>query len=587
MAVMFGTNRQYNLERLPFSVESSFMSIYQNIVDKQLYLSVCRSEGGVHERPNLLRLAPVFEDREISFTYYCDEAKLTLETKSGTVEITYEQPDIMRIRVNGVGLRIFVTPNMHEAGAERIDGEILIGFNIIGKLLFKKISGRMVNNAKWDFINVCPFPFEIDILPSCDGGAGEAAIHELYSNGMAKDEYLPFDAAYAQTKASFEEFFSSYPPVAPAYKEMARKAAWIVWQSKLGPRGDLKKPLIYMHKLFFVRAFGWQQNFHAIAMKNNPRLAWDIMTSFFEYQNDKGGLPDGISDLGQEVWRSTKPPIFGFATCYMLDNFDLSVITREDYADWYAKLSKYYDWWFIYHDHTKTGYPAYYHVDESGYDESTIFNRGLPLHSPDLLANMVLHCEALSRLAGLLGLVAESVKWMSESRRVLRYLTDELWDGEQFRARILSTGELYKCGSIVQLQPAVLGSRLPKKILRKLSERLCDESEFLTDFGIATENLKSDKLVMKAFTRGAVVAPTQLLLLEGLREGGETEAAEIIATRYLNALQSQGLALGIHSYRVEPVSGEEIKPNNTPMSVNFPFSAWVASIFMLLASHAP
>jgi hypothetical protein len=69
------------------------------------------------------------------------------------------------------------------------------------------------------------------------------------------------------------------------------------------------------------------------------------------------------------------------------------------------------------------------------------------------------------------------------------------------------------------------GSRLPKAIIKKLTERLLDPEEFLTDFGIASENLKSDKLMMRSFTRGPVVAPAQMLLISGLYEGGEKEAA--------------------------------------------------------------
>ena len=107
----------------------------------------------------------------------------------------------------------------------------------------------------------------------------------------------------------------------------------------------------------------------------------------------------------------------------------------------------------------------------------------------------------------------------------------------------------------------------------------------MTEFGIASENLKSDKVVMRAFTRGAVVAPTQCLILLGLYEAGEVEAARFIAARYLNALMGKGLALGIHHYRVEPVLGNVMQQEVTPLAVGFPFSAWVGSIFMILANR--
>ncbi len=532
-----------------------------------------------------MKIAPYLDGEELPYRYECDPAKLTVTTKKGTIEFTYEQSDIMRVRVKGVGLRVFYEPQMHEGGVERKKGEVELGFNFIGKLLFKEISGTMSNNAKWNFREVCPYPFEIDLTPDPVTGVGELAVHEYDSNTAAKESYIGFDEAYRNTLSDFERFCENYPPVPVMYRDMAKKAAWTVWHSYLGPRGSLKKPIVYMHKLFMNRAFGWHQCFHAMAMTKNAREAWDLLLSMFEYQDQAGGVPDNISDRNQYVRISTKPPLYGYAVVYILDNFDVSALTRDDYENLYDKLCSYSDWWFVHHDHAKTGYPAYYHVDESGYDESTLFDEGLPIQAPDLQAYMVMLCEALSRLASLTGKSSEAEQWMSRSKRVLAFLTDELWDGEQFRAKLTTSGQYCKCGSIAQLQPVMLGSRLPMHIIKKLAERLLDPDEFLTDFGVATENLKSDKLVMRAFTRGAVVAPTQFLLIYGLLDAGEKEAAYTIAAKYLNALMIKGLALGIHPYRKEPVSGDKIKENFSAMSVGFPFSAWVGSIFLALAGR--
>jgi hypothetical protein len=584
MAILFGTNKRFDLTRIPFSTDGSMLCIHQSVDDKAMYLSIARCDEVVQTRSKLIRFTPVYEGAELPFTYYCDEATLTLETKHGAAELTFDGADILRIRVRGIGLRFFIRPMMHEGGFERRPGEIEVAYNFIGKLLFKSVSGALRHNASWDFRKVCPFPFDIDILPGSDG-IGEAALHEYFSNGDTLQHYAPFDEVRARGLAAFEAFFSNYPPAAPVFRDMARLAAWTVWTTRVGPKGIIQKPLINMHKLFFVRAFGWQQCFHAVALKQNTRAAWELMTSFFEHQNEKGGIPDSLSDLGQQTWLSSKPPIFGFATLHILDHFDLSPLNSADFEDWYQKLSKYADWWNIYHDHSKSGFPAYYHVDESGYDEATLFNRGLPLQAPDLLAYMVLLCEALSRLAELLGKTAEAAQWLSESKRTLDYLVGTLWDGEQFRAKVLSTGELYKCGSVAQLQPVMLGKRLPEKILRKLAQRLTDESEFLTDFGVASENLKSEKYTLRSFTRGPVVAPAEALLIAGLFEGGEREAAEKIAARYVAALMSEGLALGITCYRTEPVSGNAVARDLSPSSVGFPFTPWTASIFLYLTGQ--
>ncbi|MDR0857409.1 MAG: hypothetical protein LBN97_00055, partial [Oscillospiraceae bacterium] len=536
--ILFGTNRQFNLERLPFSSEGAFLSIYQDFEDKKLYFTICRSEGGSLQRSKLLSISLLYNGEELPFIYECDAAKLTVSTKFGSAEFTYETSDIMRVRVKGITLKIHFEPEMHEGGVERAIGEVELGFNLLGKLLFKHIAGKMTNNAKWNFRQVSPFPMDIELSPEGDI-PGEWAIHEYYTNITAKKAYLPFDEAYAQTLAKFEQFCANYPQVPLQYRDMAEQAMWLVWSSRLGPEGGhggLRDTVVYMHKLYLNRAFGWQQCYHAIATSENASEAWRLLLSFFDYQDSAGGVPDNISDLNQYVWLSTKPPLYGFACCYILDNFDVSCLTENDFAHAYDKLTKFTRFWFTHHDHARTGFPAYYHVNESGYDESALFDGGLPIQTPDLQAYIVKLCEACSRLAAKLGDTNAAEHWAAEAKRVLAYLTDELWDGEKFRAKLTTTGEYYACGSLAMLQPAMLGSLLPKEVLHKLALRASDPTEFLTDFGMATENLQSPQLMMRSFTRGPVIAPTQILILLGLYEGGEVEIAREICAKYLNAL---------------------------------------------------
>ena len=581
---MFGTNKQFSLERLTFSTRGAFLSIYQNVEDGQLYFTVCRGRKELLERPNLLRLSTVADGEEVPFIYECDEARLVFKADQGTVEFAYETPQLMRIRTKGMSLKVSYVSEMHDGGHVRENGEVEIGFTYIGKLLFSPVSGKMNNNVSWNFRKVCPNSFDIVLSPD-ESGTGEMAVYEYYSNGRAETEYPAFDDVVQARYDEFAEFRSKYPAVPEVYEETAKKAIYMIWTLMLGPRGYLKNPIVYMHKLFMNRAFGWHQGFHALAMRNDPITAWNLCFAMFDYQNEAGLVPDHVSDQLEDVWVATKPPIYGYAVCKMLDEFDLSGLTEADYAAAYDKLSRFTNWWFTHHDRAGTGYPAYYHPDESGYDESTAFNGGIPVHSPDLLSYMVFSCEACARLAEKLGDTAAAEQWNAEAKRVLDYLVNELWDGEQFLSRLTTDGSLYKCGAVVQLQPIMLGSRLPQEIVDKLTERLMDPEEFLTDYGTSTENLKSDKLVVKAFTRGAVVAPTQMLICFGMFDAGKTEEARKLSIRYLNALMHKGLALGIHSYRVEPVGYGKIPEDHRPMAVGFPFNPWVGSVFLAMANR--
>jgi hypothetical protein len=577
--MMFGTNKQFNLERFSFSIDGAFLSIYEETRDHQLYFSIARSNLDVVEERNLIKIVPVFDGKELPYIYESGAGLLKLTTPKGTAEFTYEGPQIVRIRTKGITLRLYRNPQLHEGGAPRKGGQFEISFNLLGRLLFVPISGTMTNTAVWNFREVRPNPYYIEV-------DGEAAVHEYYTNTVAKESYAPFDDCVKKVEADFEAFFKNYPEVPIQYRDMARKAAWLVWSFRLGPRGSLKHTVIYMHKLFMNRAFGWHHCFHAMAMKNNIREAWNMMLAMFDYTNEIGGMADNVSDINQYIWTSSKPPVHGWAIDYIFKNFDLSPLKKEDYEELYGKLGKYTDWWLIHHDHGKKGVPSYYHADESGYDESTLFYRGLPLQSPDLIANVALLCEGCGKLAARCGKDGEAKTWQEKSEKLVKFIVDNMWDGDQFTAIITATGEKYKCGSIALLQPIMLGDRLPKNITDRIAERLTDPEEFLTEIGVASEHLKSDKQLMFAFTTGPVIAPTQMLLVQGLWDSGHKEEAKLIAVRYLNAVLSKGPVLGMHNYRREPVrwnllsEGPQIDP---AYNVDFAFSAWYGSIFLLMA----
>jgi len=581
---MFGTNKQYNLERLPFTTREAFLSVYESPYDHRMYLTLARGKQGILDRPDLLRIVPVYEGEEQPVIYESDEALLTFRTPHGTVEFAYETPQILRVRVKGVSLKIFYVPRMHEGGYERNGGEVELSFEFAGRLLFVPVDGEMNNNADWNFRTVSPDPFEITMAPNASG-EGNFAIHEYLSNGLRSDSYAPFDECIESQYAAFADFCRRYPELPAPYREMGRKAMYMIWTTVMGPRGTLPGPVIYMHKIGFTRAFGWHHGFHALAMKRDVKEALKYLFALFAVQNEQGGIPDQLSDLWQFNWVATKPPIYGYALLHILDTFDLSPLTREDYGDAYRKLSAYTNWWFDQHDHTRSGIPAYYTPDESGYDENSAFGGGLPASTPDLLSYTVCNCEACARLADILGKDSEAASFRGRADRILSFLINDLWNGRQFRTWLPVQKEFFDSDSLVQLTPIMLGKRLPQDIIDVLTSRLMDETEFMTEYGFSTENLRSDRLRVAGFTQGAVVSPAVFLQIFGLYDAGKTEEADYANVRFLNALLHEGLALGIHSCREEPNFSGPIRRSNSAMSVGGPFAAWVSSIYLALAER--
>ena len=197
--ILFGSNRHFSLQQIPFSRKGAFLGVYQNPEDEQLYLTHCRSEHVIHKRPNLMRIALLHKERELPFWYEANESVLTVHTRLGKAEITYDDAQTLRIRVTGMTLRFFFEPEPHEGADIRAGDELEIGLNFLGKLLFKGVSGGFATTAKWNFREVRPFPLTISIAPGVSG-IGEAAVHEYESSGLPYDCYRPFDEA-GQTKS--------------------------------------------------------------------------------------------------------------------------------------------------------------------------------------------------------------------------------------------------------------------------------------------------------------------------------------------------------------------------------------------------
>jgi hypothetical protein len=582
---LLGSGERFDLRAAPYSVRGSYLCIHEAPEDRNLYLSITRSPVIALERKNLIRLTPVLDGKALPFKYAVTPGKLAIETFKGAIEATFASGRQLRIRgEGGVGLRFSFKTIQFENASPKENGDMEIAYIILGKLLFAPLKGAMLCGAKWVPAKARAEDFDLELLPSVETGKFEAAIHEYYSNGMRDGEYASFDSCAASVEREFDEFCKNYPAVPEQYAQMARLAAWTVWTHSMRPEGRLKSPAVYMSRTFLTRAFGWQQSYQAMAASNNIREAWSLLLNMFDYQNEAGQIPDNVGEIGISYMVS-KPAMQGFALEHLLSLANTGgraaggasggasalqgvpsaspgeALGLPDYDELYCKLSKFAGWWLSKRDRNSSGIPQYYHADESGWDDATIFKKGLPLQSGDLLAWLALLTEACGTLAEKARRPAgESERWARESKRLLSILVDEFWNGRQFISRVAETGEIVESGSIAALQPIILGKRLPSHIIDTIASRLSDEREYLTEGGVVSEILGSPDFAAQAgFMRGNIVAPVQLLVVLGLKNAGKTELARAIAERYCDFACKNGLALMLPPYACDPATGLAIK----------------------------
>ncbi|MCL2069174.1 MAG: hypothetical protein FWH00_04665 [Oscillospiraceae bacterium] len=445
------------------------------------------------------------------------------------------------------------------------DGSMEMAYVLLGKLLFVPLKGSLWSGAKWIPAKAMVEDFNMEFIPSAETGEFEAAVHEYYSNGMRDSEYAPFDECAAAAGKEFAEYCEGFPAAPQAYAEMARLAAWTIWTHTILPGGNIKNPVVYMSRTYLIRAYGWQQSYQAMARRGKMREAWELLLTMFDYQDSAGQLPDSVGEMGIG-YRVSKPIIQGLALNYLLGGGDAAggsrgdaadEISPEDCAGLYDKLSRFTDWWLTMRDHEKSGIPKYYHPDESGWDDATVFKKGVPLISCDLLAWLVLASEACAALAKKAGMPdGDATRWEDESKRLLNLLIKELWNGKRFVCRVAETGEVVEEDSAVALQPIILGNRLPADIVDAIAEQLEDGNGFLTRGGVVSEKLDSPEFtIRRGFMKGNIVAPMQLLLALGLKDAGKADLARDIATRYCNLVCEKGFSLMLSPWEYDPSTG--------------------------------
>ncbi len=210
--------------------------------------------------------------------------------------------------------------------------------------------------------------------------------------------------------------------------------------------------------------------------------------------------------------------------------------------------------------------PHYLHGNDSGWDNSTMFDAGVPLIAPDLAALLALHCMELADLAELLGEGGDVTHWRETGLRLIADLIHTLWRDEHFVAMRQTDHQAVESDSLIPCIPIVLGKWLPPEYQSALVAQI---RRFVTDYGLATEHPQSSHYVSDGYWRGPIWAPSTLLIVSGLESIGETELARTISQRFCAMCAEHGFAENF-----DALMGKGLRD---------PAYTWTASVFIILA----
>ncbi len=520
----------------------------------------------------MLLFEPLLDGQVLDYAIEADVRSVRMKTVHGAVDLCLTEPDVLRFRSQGLGLRLVREQDSWGECAMRAPGgrwELNTHLQRL-KCMFHPLAGTC--EAQLDYTNPGMKNFSITFLPGTDG-AMEGAL-EIFHRGWHEREIdSDFDADADALVAEFSDWLGRTPPASETGRdefEGARQAAaYTNWSSLVPPEGHLEREAMLMSKNHMLKCWSWDNCFNALATAvTEPGLAWDQLVIHFDHQAEDGCIPDTMS-ANLMFWAFNKPPIQGWVLREMERCSD--VLTPARVAAFYEPLCRWTQWWYAARDYDKDGVLNYNHGNDSGWDNASAFDLSPCVEGPDLMAFLVIQCDVLADYAQRLGREEESAQWRRRGQETLAKMIEHSWRETGFVSTVNETHEVADGDCLLNFIPIVLGKRLPAEIRNVLIGGLKDETRFLAPAGFATESMKSKFYTGDGYWRGPVWAPSTLILLTGLRDCGEDDLVRDVALRFCRACKTSGFAENF-----DAITCESRRDSGY---------TWTSSVFLILVSE--
>jgi len=501
--------------------------------------------GGRNRKCKMFRVQLTYKGRLIPCAYVSTPTELRMESDFGCVKFCFPEPHVLCFKGEGdVGLRIYGPMGpQHESCRDMLDGTYQICWTSMNNWLFVPVSGKMHMECPYDYVGTKSKFVSCDYEKDGDTPF-ESVIEETFLYAQRRPSYPAYEQGLADSTARWEDFLeNSCPDSAGIDPQFRQVAAWVAWTHIAYPEYNnmYKRPMFRSQQECMPFAMAWHQYYHACTFRKNKAFAWDLIESLFEHIREDGQLPDSVADETCQ-FNGCKPPIQGFTFNWLLDHSDVFEGCNERLAPLADKLEKNLGWWMNTHDLNHNGIPEYQHSDESGLDDSSAF-KDPPVEAPDLCAYLAHGFEALARFRKILGDDAAYEKNMAQSKVFIDHLVNVMWNGSKFSPICARDGSVIDSWSIMCYIPVILGKRLPEEIREKLVADLMNEEMYLSPYGIRTESISSFDF-QGLWTLGAVIAPLQFIIINGIDACGHFEDAAEAARRYVSFEDNFGLDIG-------------------------------------------
>ncbi|GAA2892912.1 hypothetical protein Acy02nite_40270 [Actinoplanes cyaneus] len=529
----------FAIQEIPFSYRGSWFDISPVIAEKTCAedLHLVSHQTGMHP---VLRFEARHRGARVEPAVVATPAVLSWRHEGGTIDLVYQNPDTIRLRGTGLGLRIaaaartltpFAGAYLYRDPAD--DTHVFTSYETGRRYRITVLAGEPVTTRGVELLGAGERHVE---LPG--EGGWEIAVEEYATARAPYRGGIPFDQVAAGARAAFASFADAVAPWRSPATPAAELAAYVMWSATVAPGGFLARPAVLMSKHWMDKVWSWDHCFNAIALAaGDPELAWHQFMLPFDHQDPAGALPDSIAH-SEILYNFVKPPIHGWAFSH-LRRLLPQPLHHDQLLAAYERMSRWTRFWLDRRRVPGHELPYYQHGNDSGWDNATTFDNGRLLQTADLAAFLVFQLTELTGLATELGETGDAEHWATTAHAVSTAMLEQLWNGSRFLARRPADGQTVTSTSLLDLMPIALGAELPGHVREQLVAALRGH---LTDNGPATEPIDSPHYDPDGYWRGPIWAPSTVLIEDGLRRGGHEVLADEISERFRALCEKSGFA---------------------------------------------
>jgi glycogen debranching enzyme len=533
----------FSIHDIPFSTHGSWFGISPVLAERTRAedLHLVSHQNGMHAVLRFVPLDATTGDRADT-RVESTPSLLGWARDDGRIDLTYESPDTVRLRGEGLGLRItaadraltpFTGTYFYRDPAD--GAHVFTSYETGRRYRITVLSGSAVEETGGQALGGSDRGLTI----SADAGAvWEAAVEELDSARGPYASSTRFSEVVAAAERDFAAFVDAVAPWRSPGTPAAELAAYVMWSATVRPASLVTRPAVLMSKHWMDKVWSWDHCFNALALAPGaPDLAWDQFSLPFDHQDESGALPDSVTH-SEVLYNFVKPPIHGWTLSRLRRRLP-DPLDRTQLAEIYRRLSRWTEFWLTARRAPGADLPHYQHGNDSGWDNATTFDPERVVVTADLTAFLVLQLRELVELADELGLPGEARRWTRTADATQAAMLDQLWTGERFVARGVDTSKTWSTSSLLDLMPMVLGEHLPDNVAKALAARI---DTHLTPYGLATELPTSPHYRADGYWRGPIWAPSTVLIEDGLRRAGRHRLADEISARFRALCETSGFA---------------------------------------------